>query len=438
MIFLAALLAFGSASAQAPRADKDDKTKTKKAQAVSKEVYERITKAQEMVDEKNYKGALKTLNSLYNPDKLSEYEQANVLNYLGFVHYNMDNVGQAIATYRKLLKIPSLEPQMAKATTFTMAQLLTVSEKYAEALTAIDQWFALEPNPAAQPYILKAQVLYNLNRYKEMIRPIETAMEVAKKRNKPVKEDWYSLLNFAYFQEENYIKVRDIQKTLLQTWPKARYWKSLAGAFTELGEDQKLIYAYDAAFTQGMLVKDTEFVTMAQLYLQAEVPYKAAKLLDEKMSAGVIAKNEKHYRLLSQAWQLSMEDEKAIPALNSAASLVTNGDLDARLANSYLNVGDYKQCAAAARTAIRKGGLKSPDNIQLSLGMCLYNLRQYSDAKSAFNAASRTPRSQKMAGQWVRVIDADVERNRQIGLAEEAARQKRKEIDERKAKSGRT
>ena len=50
-----------------------------------------IQKAQEMVDAKDYAGALKLLNNLYNPDKLTEYEQSNVLNYIGFVYYNMWN-----------------------------------------------------------------------------------------------------------------------------------------------------------------------------------------------------------------------------------------------------------------------------------------------------------------------------------------------------------
>ena len=361
VLLLAGVLASGGAAAQSQRASKDDDTKTKQAQAVSKEVYERIQKAQEQVDEENYTAALKTLNSLYNPDKLTEYEQANVLNYLGFVHYNTDNMPQAIATYQKLLAIPSLEPQMAKATTFTMAQLLTVEERYREALNTIDKWFTLEPNPAPQPYILKAQVHYHLEEYQAMVQPIETAMEVARKRDLQVKEDWWGLLNFAYFQQENYTKVRDIQKILLQTWPKKRYWLSLAGAFTELGQDEKLIYAYDAAFTQDMLEKGTEFVTMAQLYLQAEVPYKAAKLLQEKIDSGVVVKNEKNYRLLSQSWMLAQEDAKAIPALQSAAALAKNGEVDARLANSYLNVGEYGECVTSANTAIRKGGLKSPD-----------------------------------------------------------------------------
>ena len=128
VLILAGLLTFGNASAQSGGADKDDKTKTKQAQAVSKEVYERITKAQEMVDAKNYNGALKLLNNLYNPDKLTEYEQANVLNYIGFVYYNMDDTRQAISTYRSCWQFQLLEPQLAKQTTFTMAQLQTVEE----------------------------------------------------------------------------------------------------------------------------------------------------------------------------------------------------------------------------------------------------------------------------------------------------------------------
>lgn len=438
LLLLAGVLAFGDAAiARTERASKDDKTKTRQAQAVSKAVYERIEEAQVYVDEENYPPALKLLNRLYNPDKLTEYEQANVLNYIGFINYNMDNMVEAIRIYKLLLAIPTLEPQMAKQTTYTMVQLLTVEERFEEALRTIDKWFMLEPNPSSDPFILKAQLYYHLDRYKAMIEPIENAMRVARERNKPVKENWYGLLNFAYFQQEDYLKVRDIQKILLQTWPKGRYWKALAGAYVELGEDEKLIYAYDAAHTQGMLTKGTEFVTMAQLYLQAEVPYKAATLIQGKMDSGSVRKNQKNYRLLSQAWTLAQEDRKAIPALQHAAKLTESGELDARLANSFLNIGDYKKCVSSAKTAVRKGDLKSPDHIQISMGMCLYNLQRYSDSKSAFIRAAKVPRSKRTANQWIRVIEAEVERNRQIRLAEQAAQRKRRELNERRAQSSR-
>jgi tetratricopeptide (TPR) repeat protein len=433
---LAAVLAVGAQAQDDERAERD-KQATKQAQAVSKDVYDKIQKAQEMVDAKDYQGALRSLRNLYNPDKLTEYEQANVLNYIGFVYYNMDDVPNAIRTYEQMVAIPSLEPQMAKQTTYTLAQLYTMEENYQKALDTLNKWFLLETNPAPEPFILKAQNLYQLSRYKEMIEPVENAMRVARERDKPVKEDWYVLLNFAYFQDENYKMVRDIQKTLLENWPRKRYWFSLAGAYTELGEDNNLIAAYAAAQDQGMLEKDSEFTTMAQLYMQAEVPYKAAQLLEKEMAAGRVNKNAKNYRLLSQAWMLAMEDEKAIPALTEAARMSDDGELDVRLGNSYLNLGKYDECIEAVRTGLRKGGLKSTDNAQISLGMCLYNKRQYQVAITAFRDASKTARSRKIAQQWIQVIEADVERNRQIQLAREAANKKRQEVEQRRKASDR-
>jgi len=437
VILVGAVLATGGAHAQKDEREARDKQKTKQAQAVSKEVYDKIAKAQEQVDAKDYQGALRALNSLYNPDKLTEYEQANVLNYIGFIYYNMDDIQNAIRTYERMIAIPSLEPQMGKQTTYTLAQLYTMEEQYQKALDTLDKWFILETNPAPDPFILKAQNLYQLSRYQEMIEPIENAMRVARARDKPVKEDWYVLLNFAYFQDENYQMVRDIQKILLETWPKKRYWFSLAGAYTELGEDNNLIAAYGSAHDQGMLEKDSELVTMAQLYMQAEVPYKAATLLEKEMDTGRVPRSAKNYRLLSQAFMLAQEDERAVPALKEAARLSEDGELDVRLGNTYLNLGNYDECIAAVRNGLRKGGLKSPENAQISLGMCLYNKRQYNDAIAAFRAASKTQRSRKISQQWIRVIEADVERNRQIRLAREAADKKRKEVEARRQQSAR-
>ena len=422
---------------QAADDEEQPEQRTKEAQAVSKSVYDQITKAQEAVDEKDYPGALKVLNRLYDPEKLSEYEQANVLNYLGFVYYNMDDMDNARRTYERMVAIPSLEPQMKKATLYTLAQLHTMEEDYSKALITLDQWFVMETNPAPEPFILKAQNLYQISRYSEMVEPIENAMRVAKTRNLTVKEDWYVLLNFAYFQQENYAKVRDIQKIMLMNWPKKRYWFSLAGAYTELGEDQNLVNAYAAAHTQKLLEKESELVTMAQLYMQREIPFKAAQLLEKEMGTGRVTKNAKNYRLLSQSWQLAQEDQKAIPALKEAARMSDDGELDVRLGNTLLNTGDYAGCIASVRNGIRKGGLKSPDNAQISLGMCLYNERKYSDSVKAFEAAGKVARSRKVSAQWIRVINADVERNRQISLAEKAARKQLKEVEERRKQAER-
>ena len=435
---LSLVLASGAAFAQEEdERDRRDKQETKQAQAVGKEIYDRIQKAQEEVDAKNYDGALRILNQLRSKDNLTDYEKQNVLNYLGFVHYNMDNIAEAIRIYTEMIQIPTMEDQVKKQTIYTLAQLQTMEENYTEAVKLIEEFFVLETNPAPEPYILYAQTLYQLNRYADMVPPIETAMEVARKREKEIKEDWYVLLNFAYFQQENYAKVRDIQKILLVTWPRKRYWFSLAGAYTELGEDDNLVYAYDAAHTQGLLEKESELVTMAQLFLQAEVPFKAAKLLSDEMESGRVSGEAENHRLLSQAWQLAQEDEKAIPSLQAAAKATIDGELDVRLGNAYLNLGQYENCSEAVENGLRKGGLKSPDNAQISLGMCLYNQRKYRDAIAAFREAGKERRSARIAGQWISVIESDIDRNEQIRVAEAAARKQAQELEKRRANTER-
>jgi len=429
-VFVAAMLVTGTVYAK----DEEERpeVKTKEAQAVSKKVYDKIQLAQEKIDEEDYPGALKILDALRRSDKLTNYERTNVLNYVGFIRYSTEDIEGAIAVYKEMLTIPDLEPQLEKQTTYTMAQLQTMEERYVEAIKLLESWFTLETNPGPQPYILYAQNLYQISRYADMVEPIESAMAVAEKRGTEVKEDWYVLLNFAYFQQENYTKVRDIQKILLVKWPKKRYWFSLAGAFTELGEEMNLLTSYDAAHTQGMLEKESELVTMAQLYMSHEVPYKAATLLDKEMESGRVKKNARNYRLLSQAWTLSQEDAEAIPALKNAARLSDEGELDLRLGNAHLNLGQYSECVAAVEAGLRKGGIKSPDNAQISMGMCLYNLKKYQAAIKAFRQASKTARSKRISAQWIAVINSDIARNKQIQLAENAARKRQEELAKRR------
>ena len=426
--FVLGIFAFGSAFAQESEQDKRDQQKTKQAQAVSKSVYEKLTKAQEAAEEKDYSQALRILQALRDSEKLSEYERQNVLNYFGFIYYSMDRIPEAIRAYEEMIRIPSIEQQLKLGTIYTLAQLSTMQENYPKAIKLLEEWFREAPNPAPEPYILLAQNLYQVSRYSDMVQPIETAIKVAGDRGKPAKEDWYTLLNFAYFQQENYQKVRDIQKILLVNWPKKRYWFSLAGAYTELGDEDNVMAAYDAAHTQNMLETESELRTMAQLYLQAEVPYKAGVLLEKEIKNKRVEGSAANYRLLSQAWSLAQEDEKSIPALQQAARLSNDGDLDIRLANAYLNLGRYSDCEAAVNSGIKKGGLKNSDSAYISRGMCQYNLRKYTAAIRSFKVARDTKRSTRISNQWISVIESDIARDEQIRLAETAARKQREKI----------
>lgn len=432
LLLIAGTLAFNCAHAQQTEPEARDQQRTRPAQALSRAVYDKLQKAQELIDAKEFTPAMEILQNLKSSTRITDYERANVLNNVAITHYYMENLSAAIAAYQEMLGIPDLEPQLRKRTIYQIAQLLMAEERFMDALAFLEEWFETEPNPAPGAYMLIAQCYYQLNRYQDMIQPVETAIEVANARELPLKEDWFVLLNFAYFQQGAYARVRDIQKILLANWPKKQYWFYLAGAYTELGDELNLLATYDAAHTSGLLESEAELVTMAQLYLQNEIPYKAATLLETEMEMGRISQAEKNYRLLSQAWTLALEDEKAIPALKAAATLGDDGEINLRLGNAFLHLGRYAECAESVREGLNKGGIKSPDNAYISLGMCLYNLRQYDQAIDAFDEARQTPQSARISNEWLRVINFDLQRNEQIELAESAARKKQQELTMRR------
>ena len=105
LVMLLACSFFAGGAVLAQEDGEEDNTKTKQAQAVSKAVYDRIQKAQEEIDADNPNEALKILEGLKTRKGLTEYELQNVLNYIGFVHYNLENIDQVMAAQSDLVEI---------------------------------------------------------------------------------------------------------------------------------------------------------------------------------------------------------------------------------------------------------------------------------------------------------------------------------------------
>lgn len=388
--------------------------KTRKTPAMREKVYTKLSEAQVCSEADDMNCARRLLDEVREMKDLNSYETAQMWNFYAFIYYSQDNYREALRAYENVLAQPDLPIALEQGTMYTLAQLYFTSEQYQKALDMLDRWFAVAENPSPEAYILKAQGYYQLERYRDGIAPTLQAIEVARSRNQQPKENWYLLLRVFHYELEDYPKVRDVLETLATNWPKKDYFTQLAAIYGELDQESKQLHAYEAAHAGGWLERSSELVQLAQLFMQAEVPYKAAKVMEDGLNDGTIEGSASNWRLLSQAWTLSQEDEKAIPALQKAAQLSNDGILDVRLAQSYLNLDRYEPCVEAAREGLRKGNLRRSDSANVVLGMCLYELKRYNEAKTAFRAAAQDRRSTKTASQWMEFIDKEVERERQL------------------------
>lgn len=348
---------------------------------------------------------------------LNSYEAAQMWNFYAFIYFNQENYREAITAYQNVLEQPDLPLGLEQATLYTLTQLQFQQEDYAGALTTLERWFAVAENPAPEPYILKAQIHYQQQEFRAGIEPVMTALQIAEAQGKEPQENWYRLLNVFYYELEDYDNVVGVLRTMIDRWPKREYFIQLAGMFGEQGNEQGQLAMFEVAHEAGWLTRGPELVNLAQMLMQADVPYKAAVILQKGLEDGTIESTEQNWRMAAQAWQLAQDDRRAVPALTRAASLSDDGMLDVMLAQSHQNLGQWQECVDTAESGIGKGGLRRADQAQMILGGCLFELKEYGAARRAFQAAARDDRSRQSADAWLSYIEAEEDREQQLAAA---------------------
>ena len=416
---LLALLAAPYAFSQGMGAEDSqaNEQQTRRTPAMRERVYTRLAEAQECAEVDDIECAQQRLAQVREMDDLNSYETAQMWNFYAFIYFGQDNYREAIRAYEMVLQQPELPLGMETTTMYTLCQLYFQQERYDDSLEMLDRWFALSENPGAEPYVLKAQILYSLQRYREGIEPVRTAIRINEELERQPQENWYRLLNVFYYELEDYSNVIEVLRTMVEMWPKREYFVQLSAMYGQEGEENAQLALYEVAHEAGWLTRSNELIQLSQLLLQADVPVKAAKILQAALDGGSVESNERNWRLLAQSWQLSQEDERAVPALTRAAGLAEDGTLDVSLAQSYQNLYEWEDCVDAAREGIRKGDLRREDQAYMILGSCLFELKEYSAARNAFDEATEDERSRTNARSWIQYVNSEERRDRELAAA---------------------
>lgn len=410
--------AFGAALAQEQQAKKKEQA-TRRTPALRNKVYEKLAEAQAAAEAKDLNLAAQLLDEMLkrgrpgSKNELNSYELANVYNLYAFIHYSREDYGKALTAYENVVKQPDIPLAMEINTKYTIAQLYFVQERWQQGVNALLEWFKVG-TPNANAYVLLAQGYYQLKDYNKALKNVETAINIYKEKGKLPKEQWYNLARFLYFEKNDIPNTIATLEILLTHYPKKQYWVQISHMYGEQKKEKKQLAAMETAYVQDMLDKGPEQITMAYLYLQADVPYKAAKVLDKGIKSESVEGKSKNYEILGNAWRQAQEIDKAIPAMEQAAAKSDAGELYARLGNVYLDGDQYKKAISAINKGLSRGGVKRPDTARLVLGMAYFNDKQYDKARKAFQAAARDDRSEKYARQWIKYMDSELERQKKL------------------------
>lgn len=406
----------GVVNAQEKKEEKKQQ-ETRRTPALRNKVYEQLAEAQVHIEAKEYDQALELLTDMEEQGgkrALNSYELANLYNLFAFVHYSREDFQGALRAYRKVVEQPDIPLAMEINTRYTIAQLYFVMEDWKRGIDALKDWFKVAPTPSAQAYILLGQGYYQLKDYDNSLKNTLIAVNMYKEKGKIPKEQWYSLLRFLYFENNNLPMTVATLEEMIVHYPKKQYWVQLSHMYGETKDEKRQLAAMETAYVQDMLEKDREQVTMAYLYLNAEVPYKAAIVLEKGIADKTVEDSSKTLEILGTSWRQAQEVKKSIPVMEEAAEKSDKGELYCRLGNIYLDNDQFKKAIDANTKGLERGGVKRPDSCQLVLGMAYFNNKQYKNARKAFKEAGKDERSKKYSDSWLKYMANEIQRQKKL------------------------
>ena len=172
------LSGYHSAAAQEADKEKPQKPKTRRSEVLGKNAFNRIEKAQEMMAEENYPEALEQLQAILDGgDRYKPYEKAVAIQTMGYVFAAQGDFGKTISTFERALETGNLPPRVANDLTYNLAQLNLAEDRPEKALQLLTQWLAaIEGDPAAEAFALKAQTHLMLDQFGDAEKEIRVAL----------------------------------------------------------------------------------------------------------------------------------------------------------------------------------------------------------------------------------------------------------------------
>ncbi len=409
---------FGDVTGAAANAAEPAKRESKRVPAMRNRVYSQLARAQQLADAGDKAAGFEVLNDVKERiNQLNSYEKAMLWNFFGFMHYGNDDIANAITSFENVIAQEAIPDSLYLSTVFSLAQLAMQQQDYEKALGFLKQWQANnEKELQSSQHIMFAQVYYQDKKYADALTHINAAIDLSKAKQETPKENWLILQRAAYYELKQPEKVTEVMEELVRLYQKPEYWIQLAGMYGEIGEEKKQLGAMETAWQAGFVTKSTDIIMLAQLYLFNQLPYKAAKLLDDSIAKGIVVADEKRIQLMAQAYVMAKEDEKAIPVLIKGTEIAEDGKFDEQLAQAYLNTERWKLSIDSANAAITRGGLDNEGNMHLALGMSYFNLGEFDKALGAFDNALAFKKVAKTAKQWSSYVKKEKEHQARLAM----------------------
>ncbi|WP_286233045.1 tetratricopeptide repeat protein [Thalassotalea sediminis] len=376
---------------------KSEKPK-RKTQLVGQSVGKKIGKAFELYSADDVKGALALLLEI---DAKKDYDKAYLARFIANMYATLGESKKAISYLKSAVEPDILNESDHGDALKLLADLQMQEQAYEDALKNYEAWMDFTGKSDGDTWVKISNANYQLKRLDKMVEPADNAIAAyGDKQNK----NPYLLKLTSYYERKKYKDAVEVLETAVQLFPTEKAFWTQLGNFYLLTEDYKRGMAtLDLAYKQGFVDKESHLKTLASLYSQNNIPYKAARILEKHIDSGEIKRDDKNLFSLANAYHAAQEIDKAAKYYSELAKMTNDSKHYAKLGTLLAQDEQFKKAIVAIEKALSLGA-KDKGRLNMSLAEAHFYLGQYKQAYDAIQKALKDPRTRKNARGWVSYI----------------------------------
>lgn len=368
-----------------------------------KDVAEKAQAAQDAGKKGDYQEAIRNLKAAKAMGSLSPQEEQGINELLIWSASGARDYKLLAATIEERLATGRVKGSDQVTKLDTLAKTYYSLRDYRSCANATERLIKARGSATADDLVMLGQSQFLIKDYRAAASTLEKAYPAARRAGKSTKIQVQVLetLNATYFELKDEDKRVETLHQLMLIQPKVSVFEQIVSQYEKEKIDSVgMINLYRLGARKNALAKD-HYGKYADVALDLLSPGEAVDMLEKGMSAGAIAKDERNMRLVSDSKGQVESLKTNIAQQEREAKAIADGDSDARLATTFFTLGDKAKTVEIARRALQKGKLNRPDEVQMLLGVALYDQKKMADARAAFaEAAKANPKIAGVANLW--------------------------------------
>jgi tetratricopeptide (TPR) repeat protein len=372
---------------------------------ISAKVAKPMKAAQEAIEKKQWDQALAKINEAKGVAGRTAFDDYQINEFLGYVYLQQKKFGDAAKVYEEQVASGRTPPDQMQDRLKTLTQLYTVSKNYPKVTDYGGRWIK-GGGSDVDTQVLVGQAHYLQKDYKNAITVMEGAVRNAQKAGKAPEENWLQLIQSSYVKSGDVKGANRTLEELVRAYPKKEYWDGLLDTLIrQKNDDRVTLNIYRLMLQVGVLTEPDDYVEMTEMLLEAGLPGEAQRVMEAGYAAKVFETDDKsradrYARRLTDAKTKASEDRKTLAAAEVEAKKAPVGQPDVALGMAYASFEEYAKATEAIPRGLQKGGVKDPDQAQMTLGIANLKLGKKPEAVKAFEQVKDDTQLAEVARLW--------------------------------------